>query len=101
MKNTEPIRDEFQGKKDEIYDLICDNIGFKWRDLGRKLDIQQGQLEKIEMTCRDFNTRCHMIFELAAEIRPNESYLNRLLVALKGSRRPDLAREIRGRLNIQ
>lgn len=101
MQNTEPIRDEFQGRRSEIYDLICDNIGFKWRDLGRKLNIQEGQLENIEMTYRDCNTKVHMIFELAAKIRPNESFLNRLLVALEGSRRLDLARKIRGRLNIQ
>lgn len=46
----------FDRSRIAIYSRIAENIGRKWRDLGRELDVDEGALDRIEEEHRNGNT---------------------------------------------
>lgn len=84
--------------KSEVIELICSDIGYKWKDLARSLEIKEGIIYDIDTAYRINAVKCRsMLEEYENTIKPCE--LNsKLLTALVKARRRDLAEKVQDRL---
>lgn len=44
-----------------VIDLICDDIGHKWKDLARRLEIKEGTILEIDGIYRNSSAKCRAV----------------------------------------
>lgn len=85
---------KFQERKHIIYKLISEDIGRKWRDLGRELKVKEGQLDDLESKYNTSKSRTLEIFRMFEERSDPRSIVVDILEALIQVRRNDLRKEV-------
>lgn len=85
---------KFQDRKHIIYKLISEEIGRKWRDLGRELKIKEGQLDDLESKHNTSKSRTLEIFKMFEEKSDPRSIVVDICEALIQVRRNDLRKEV-------
>lgn len=78
----------------QIYKIIATEIGRKWKDLGRELEITEGILDKIELEENNIGERVYKILKEFEEYCPLHQRSAKLNQALIECRRKDLAKKI-------
>lgn len=85
---------KFQNRKHIIYKVISEDIGRKWRDLGRELKIKEGQLDDLESKYNTSKLRTLEIFRMFEERSDPRSIVVDICEALIQVRRNDLRKEV-------
>lgn len=92
----------FEQSKVSIYRLIAEDIGKKWRALGRELNVREGQLDRIDEEHRGGNTadKVYAVLALFAERTHGPSrQAEALALALRMINRRDLETEMHAMLS--
>lgn len=84
----------FERHKKQIFKIINEQIGKKWKDLGRELDILEGKLDKIELENPNISDRIYRILTEFEEQFPPYERSAKLIDALQECGRRDLAKKI-------
>lgn len=86
---------KFQDRKHIIYKMISEDIGRKWRDLGRELRIKEGQLDDLEIKYSNSSKlRALEIFKMFEDKGDPKSIVLDICEALIQIRRNDLRKEV-------
>lgn len=85
---------KFQDRKHKIYKTISEDIGRKWRDLGRELKVKEGQLDDLESKYNTSTSRALAIFTMFEEKSDPRSIVVDICEALIQVRRNDLRKEV-------
>lgn len=90
-----PIHSNFMHKKDEIYDLITNEIT-SWKHFARLLGITDSELRNIQYEFRHEDSIKAIIFKILdeAEARHGSNMYDKLCDAVKRSKRLDIFKQI-------
>lgn len=92
---TTPLQNSFDRHKHRVYKLVADEIGKKCRDLGRELNVPEGEMDRIQGRYRDdIHSQMYAIFELFESRVDCTDKSSRLCDALREIRRTDLAKRV-------
>lgn len=82
-------------RRQNVYRLIADEIGKKWRELGRELNVAEGHLDAIDIRHREsMSDKVHAVLAKFEErVRKRDQY-RVLLEGLEKVRRKDLVRDV-------
>lgn len=82
-------------KRSRIHKLIREDIGTKWRDFGRNLELKEGKLDSINYEHNEVECKVNEIFKVLQGQRLDEfMYVEKICNSLIDSRRKDLAKEV-------
>lgn len=82
-------------KKSKIQELIRDDIGTKWREFGRNLQIKEGKLDSIDYEHKEIERKIDAIFNvLEGQCLDEFMYVEEICNSLVVSRRKDLAKDV-------
>lgn len=85
----------FLNKKHNIYKTVAEEIGTKWRELGRELGLKESQLDQIHAQNRDdITNKVYEILRKFEEITLPRNYYNTMCNALTDVRRRDLTKKL-------
>lgn len=85
----------FDSVRPAVYRLIAEEIGKRWRDLGRELRVSEGRLDEINETHRNSTAnKVHAVFAQFEERTPRRQQCQMLLDALEQVPRRDLRRQV-------
>ncbi|KAF2903816.1 hypothetical protein ILUMI_02368 [Ignelater luminosus] len=88
--NNQPVLNlQHRSRRNQIFDCIVEQIGYKWKDLARNLDIVEGRIDELEERYKTIAERTRQILLYHETLYP-ETWLPLLLEALNRSRRNDL-----------
>lgn len=74
---------------------MAQEIGKKWRELGRELSVPEGEMDRIQERYRDdIHSKMYAIFELFESRTDCRDKGSRFCEALKEVRRTDLAKRV-------
>ncbi|KAK4886946.1 hypothetical protein RN001_003217 [Aquatica leii] len=76
-------------QKEQIYELICNELGIKWKDFARALEISDAKIDEMEERYRLMSERIRKILMFHENSLSSVTWLP-LLEALSKSRRNDL-----------
>ncbi|KAJ6633124.1 hypothetical protein Bhyg_15879 [Pseudolycoriella hygida] len=93
---TEESFEQFEKKKLKIHQVVRTEIGRKWWEFGRHLEIKMGRLDEIDEEHRSVARKVDSIFKALEEQNYNQfTYVDKICSALTDTRRTDLCTEIR------
>lgn len=85
----------FYQQRPAAYRLIVNEIGKKWRELGRELGLSEGQLDAIDAKHSEaMGDKVHALLALFEQRTHQRELCGNLLAALEKVRRKDLARGV-------
>lgn len=89
------LGDLFTENRLQIYGLIAAEIGKKWREFGRELNVSEGQLDAIDAKHRESMVdKVHATFNKFEEKTKPRNRYHAILKALEQVRRKDLVRSV-------
>ncbi|XP_031340504.1 FAS-associated death domain protein-like isoform X1 [Photinus pyralis] len=82
-------------RRKEIYDIICSEIGMKWKDFARSLNFSEANVQEVEETDRLFSDRLRKVLACYENMHNGANWSwTPVLDALSKCRRNDLRKQI-------
>ncbi|XP_031340506.1 FAS-associated death domain protein-like isoform X2 [Photinus pyralis] len=95
---TQPAANNIEpdvSRRKEIYDIICSEIGMKWKDFARSLNFSEANVQEVEETDRLFSDRLRKVLACYENMHNGANWSwTPVLDALSKCRRNDLRKQI-------